>query len=365
MSLIVFDDVMTAESAVSDADFRDILAATRHFVRAVIVPRESEIAEGDRIPDDIRNQAKAMGLFGYAIPQEWCGLGLVGAKDVELALESGYTALAVRSMFGTNNGIAGQVLVGFGTEDQKARWLEPMASGEVVASFALTEPGAGSNPPGLRIAAVRSGDGWVSSGQKRWITNAPMADLRRTELRRCRLRCGRRWGVRGAGTPMLRIASSDNGQTPARSGSASAISPHAECGAAGNSVGGRSRAPEAARPQGGRATAFGRTSTELPAAGRPEAGGLVICVMCAENVRESIADGIATGWWAGWGLSTLVFAENCRDDFGCGLLGRVLFPHSLFSARSETWRRPSAPHCCRETRRAGGGSAAKSAVHIF
>ena len=161
----------------SDADFRDILAATRHFVRAVVVPRESEIAEGDRIPDDIRDQAKAMGLFGYAIPQEWGGLGLDITQDVELALELGYTALAVRSMFGTNNGIAGQVLVGFGTEDQKARWLEPMASGEVVASFALTEPGAGSNPAGLRTAAVRSGDGWVISGQKRWITNAPMADL--------------------------------------------------------------------------------------------------------------------------------------------------------------------------------------------
>ena len=80
-------------------------------------------------------------------------------------------------MFGTNNGIAGQVLVGFGTEEQKERWLEPMAAGEVVASFALTEPGAGSNPSGLRTKAVRDGDGWVISGQKRWITNAPVADL--------------------------------------------------------------------------------------------------------------------------------------------------------------------------------------------
>ena len=91
---------------------------------------------------------------------------------------------------------------------------------------------------------------------------------------------------------MLRIASSDNGQTPSRSGSASAISPHAESGAAGNSVGGRSRAPEAARPQGGRATAFGRTPTEAPSLNPATARGLVIC---AENVRESIADGIATG----------------------------------------------------------------------
>jgi acyl-CoA dehydrogenase len=87
-----------------------------------------------------------MGLFGYAIPQEWGGLGLNLAQDVELAMELGYTSPALRSMFGTNNGIAGQVLVAFGTDDQKARWLEPMATGDVVASFALTEPGAGSNP---------------------------------------------------------------------------------------------------------------------------------------------------------------------------------------------------------------------------
>ena len=168
---------MTVESAVGDDDFREILAATRQFVRSVVVPRESEIADSDAVPADIRDQAKAMGLFGYAIPQEWGGLGLDITQDVELALELGYTSLAVRSMFGTNNGIAGQVLVGFGTDEQKQRWLEPMAAGEVVASFALTEPGAGSNPSGLRTRAVRDGSGWVISGQKRWITNAPVADL--------------------------------------------------------------------------------------------------------------------------------------------------------------------------------------------
>ncbi|NED61419.1 acyl-CoA dehydrogenase, partial [Streptomyces sp. SID10244] len=85
-------------------------------------------------------------LFGYAIPQEWGGLGLDLTQDVELAMEFGYTSLALRSMFGTNNGIAGQVLVGFGTDEQKRTWLEKIASGEVVASFALTEPGAGSDP---------------------------------------------------------------------------------------------------------------------------------------------------------------------------------------------------------------------------
>jgi acyl-CoA dehydrogenase len=166
---------------VCDDDFQAILDQTRLFVRNAVIPREQEILMDDRVPDDLREQAKKMGLFGYAIPQQWGGLGLNLVQDVELASELGYTSLALRSMFGTNNGIAGQVLVGFGTDEQKRRWLEPMASGEVVASFALTEPGAGSNPAGLRTKAVRDGsqeDGdWVISGQKRFITNAPVADL--------------------------------------------------------------------------------------------------------------------------------------------------------------------------------------------
>ena len=167
----------TTREVVSDEDFQDILAQTRHFVRTAVVPREQEIMADNRVPDDIRDQAKKMGLFGYAIPQEWGGLGLNVAQDIELAMELGYTSLALRSMFGTNNGIAGQVLVGFGTDEQKARWLEGMASGEVVASFALTEPGAGSNPSGLRTKAIRDGGNWVISGQKRFITNAPVAQL--------------------------------------------------------------------------------------------------------------------------------------------------------------------------------------------
>src|SRR6201986_2455837 len=156
---------------------RATLAQLREWVRTKVVPREREIADADAIPDDLRKQAADMGLFGYAIPEEWGGLGLDLTQDVEIAMELGYTSLALRSMFGTNNGIAGQVLVNFGTDEQKAQWLERIASGEVVASFALTEPGAGSNPAGLQTRAVRDGDdsasGWVIDGQKRFITNAP------------------------------------------------------------------------------------------------------------------------------------------------------------------------------------------------
>ena len=96
-------DVVTPE------DFQAILAQLRDWVRSKVVPREREIADADAIPDDLRKQAADMGLFGYAIPPEWGGLGLDLTQDVELAMELGYTSLAVRSMFGTNNGIAGQV----------------------------------------------------------------------------------------------------------------------------------------------------------------------------------------------------------------------------------------------------------------
>ena len=171
------DDNGRMSDAVSSEDFRVILAQVRDWVRTRVVPREREIADADAIPDDLRKQAADMGLFGYAIPQAWGGLGLDLTQDVELAMELGYTSMAVRSMFGTNNGIAGQVLVNFGTDEQKSAWLERLASGEVVASFALTEPGAGSNPAGLQTRAVRDGDDWIIDGQKRFITNAPSADV--------------------------------------------------------------------------------------------------------------------------------------------------------------------------------------------
>ena len=157
--------------------FADVRTQVSQFVRSRVVPRELEIMNTDSIPEDLRRQSAEMGLFGYAIPQEWGGLGLNLIQDVEIAMELGYTTLSLRSMFGTNNGIAGQVLVGYGTEEQKARWLPGMAAGEIVASFALTEDGAGSNPAGLRTTARVDGSGWVVNGSKRYITNAPVADL--------------------------------------------------------------------------------------------------------------------------------------------------------------------------------------------
>ncbi|HUB41903.1 MAG TPA: acyl-CoA dehydrogenase family protein [Streptosporangiaceae bacterium] len=159
-----------------DAEFTDVLDAVRSFVRTKVVPREDEIEEADAIPADLRRAAAEMGLFGYALPAEYGGLGASLSQDVRLAFELGYTTPAFRSMFGTNNGIAGQVLVNSGTDEQKQRWLPALAEG-AIASFALTEAEAGSDPSGLTTKATRDGDGYLLSGAKRFITNAPLADL--------------------------------------------------------------------------------------------------------------------------------------------------------------------------------------------
>ncbi|WP_405784962.1 acyl-CoA dehydrogenase family protein [Streptomyces sp. NBC_01378] len=158
------------------ADFRAVRDAVRRLVREDVVPREDEIEETDAIPEDVRRKAVDMGLFGYTLPEEHGGLGASLSEDVRLAFEFGYTTPAFRSMFGTNNGIAGKVLVNAGTEEQQKHWLPRLAAG-AVASFALTEAEAGSDPSGLTTRAVKDGDAYLISGSKRFITNAPLADL--------------------------------------------------------------------------------------------------------------------------------------------------------------------------------------------
>jgi acyl-CoA dehydrogenase len=157
--------------------FEEIRSLVRGFIRTTVLPAEMQIEEKDEIPPEIRQAAKNMGLFGFALPQAYGGLGLSMEEESRIVVELGYTTPALRSMFGTNNGIAGHVLMEGGTDAQKEEWLPPIASGEAVASFALTEAEAGSDPSGMTTRAIRDGDGWVLNGAKRYITNAPLADV--------------------------------------------------------------------------------------------------------------------------------------------------------------------------------------------
>ncbi len=157
--------------------FVAMLREIRRFVRTEVVPLEAQIDETDEIPERIREQAAELGLFGFALPAEHGGIGLTAEQEVQLVFELGWTTPAFRSMIGTNNGIAGHVLVLGGTPEQQRRLLPPLASGELTAAFALTEPEAGSSPADLTTSARRDGDGWVLDGSKRFITNAPVAGL--------------------------------------------------------------------------------------------------------------------------------------------------------------------------------------------
>jgi acyl-CoA dehydrogenase len=159
------------------SEFEAVLEATRRFVHERVMPIENQIDETDEIPPEVRSLAAEMGLFGFALPVDHGGLGLSMSEEARLVFELGYTTPALRSMFGTNNGIAGHVLIEAGTEEQKKKWLPRLASGEVVASFALTEPEAGSDPAMLTTSARREGADWVINGAKRYITNAPVASL--------------------------------------------------------------------------------------------------------------------------------------------------------------------------------------------
>ena len=161
-----------------DPETREQLIGTvRRFVRESCVPLEAKVAEDDRVPDGIVAEMRALGLFGLSIPEEFGGLGLTMEEEVLVAMELGHTSPAFRSVIGTNVGIGSQGVVMFGSEAQKREWLPRLASGEIVASFCLTEPGAGSDAASLRTTAIRNGDEYVVNGTKRFITNANRAGM--------------------------------------------------------------------------------------------------------------------------------------------------------------------------------------------
>jgi acyl-CoA dehydrogenase len=161
-----------------DAETFDALIETiRRFVAERLRPLEERVDREDEVPVEVVREMREMGLFGLSIPEEYGGLGLSMGEEVRVALELGRTTPAFRSVFGTNVGIGSQGLVMAGSDAQKSEWLPGIASGEIITSFALTEPGAGSDSASVQTRAVRHGDFYRLSGAKRYITNADKASL--------------------------------------------------------------------------------------------------------------------------------------------------------------------------------------------
>ncbi len=163
--------------ALDPQTLREFLDTIARFVRERLVPAEAEVAETDAVPPAVVAEMRRLGLFGMTIPEAHGGLGLGMSEEAQVLFELCQTSPAFRSVHGTNNGIGSQGIVIDGTEEQRRKYLPRLAAGEIIASFALTEPNAGSDAASLKTTARWAGNGWVLNGTKRFITNAPEASL--------------------------------------------------------------------------------------------------------------------------------------------------------------------------------------------
>lgn len=157
--------------------FEQLTNTITRFVDERLIPREAEVSETDKMPPEIVDEMKELGLFGLSIPEEYGGIGLNVEEEVQIIRALGHTSPAFRSVVGTNNGIGSQGIVIDGTEEQKKKYLPKIATGEIIGSFALTEPDAGSDAASVRTSARMDGNEYVLNGTKRFITNAPSANL--------------------------------------------------------------------------------------------------------------------------------------------------------------------------------------------
>lgn len=159
------------------SDFETYLAAVEQFTDDVLIPNEPRLAEEMCIPEEITQQMRDLGLFGISIPEEYGGLDCSQEEQVRLTFAFTRGSAVYRSRFSTTIGLTSQAILDFATEEQKRAWLPRMATGEVTGAFALTEPDAGSDAGGLKTTARKDGNGFILNGHKRYITNAPDADL--------------------------------------------------------------------------------------------------------------------------------------------------------------------------------------------
>ena len=154
-----------------------LAAAVRRFTREVLIPAEVQVETEERIPDSIIRQLKELGLFGLCVPEEYGGLGLTPYEEAQVVFEIGYASPVFRSYFGTSNGVGTLGLLIDGTDEQRRKYLPRVASGDLMTSFCLSEPDAGSDVASLSTRAVRDGNDYVINGMKRFTTNSPLAGL--------------------------------------------------------------------------------------------------------------------------------------------------------------------------------------------
>jgi glutaryl-CoA dehydrogenase len=162
--------------ALLDDEERLIRDTVRSFVADRVLPDIAEWFEEGTIPVELAKEMGAMGLFGMHLD----GYGMAGTNAVSyglacVELEAGDSG--VRSFVSVQGSLSMFPIWAFGSEEQKQRWLPPMAAGESIGCFGLTEPDAGSDPSAMKTTARRDGSDWVLNGTKMWITNGGIADV--------------------------------------------------------------------------------------------------------------------------------------------------------------------------------------------
>ncbi len=167
---------MTTDHPWIDEDLQLFRDSARRFIEKEVAPQEAHWAEQGHVDRPIWNRFGHAGLLCPSIPEQYGGGGGHFGHDAVVALEMG-RALAIGPNVNVHSGIVAQYILRYGTEEQKLRWLPKMASGEFVGAIAMTEPGAGSDLKSVKTQAIRSGDDWVISGAKTFITNGWLADL--------------------------------------------------------------------------------------------------------------------------------------------------------------------------------------------
>src|SRR3954467_12365264 len=162
---------------VTDAALADELVGTiRSWVAKEVIPNASALEHVDEYPEAWVEQMKAFGLFGARIPEEHGGLGLDTITYARLMEELAYGWMTLSGVLNTHT-IAATLIYKHGTDEQKARILPSMATGERRAAFSLSEPDAGSDTQALRCKAAPDGDEYVLNGTKMWVTNGERAHL--------------------------------------------------------------------------------------------------------------------------------------------------------------------------------------------
>lgn len=156
---------------------KEFLETIERLVREELVPAEEETIASDRVSERVRGLLRDLGLYGMTVPEEYGGLGMTSAEEVEVLFRLCFASVAYRNLLGTNNGVGSGALLAVGSAEQKQKYLPDIAAGRIVTAFAITENDSGSDASSLRTQARKVEGGWQINGVKRFITNAPEAQL--------------------------------------------------------------------------------------------------------------------------------------------------------------------------------------------